>query len=86
MSELLQLRHEINEFAQYTQMVAESRQSKTSKMLYQPEKLSPLSKIKEKAFSGAFFGLALLAMAGWVYLLSSIFLKFVVWCFYYFAQ
>jgi hypothetical protein len=55
-------------------------------MLYRPEKLPSFSKIRERAFSGAFFGVALLAMAGWMYLLSSIFLRFVVWCFYYFAQ
>jgi hypothetical protein len=50
-------------------------------MLYNPEKFPLLSKVKEIAFSGAFLIVALLAMAGWVYLLSSIFLKFVLWCF-----
>jgi len=55
-------------------------------MLYKPEKEPLLPRVKEKAFSGAFFALALLAMAGWAYFLGSIFLKFVVWCFYYFSQ
>jgi hypothetical protein len=50
-------------------------------MLYEPQKIPLLSKAKEKAFSGAFLVVALLAMAGWVYLLSSIVLKFVLWCF-----
>jgi hypothetical protein len=50
-------------------------------MLSQPEKVSLLTRVKERSFSGAFLALALLAMAGWVYLLSSIFLKFVLWCF-----
>jgi hypothetical protein len=49
-------------------------------MLSTPEKVPLLSRAKEKAFSGAFLVVALLAMAGWVYLLSSIFLKFVIWC------
>jgi len=50
-------------------------------MLSAPKKLPLLSKAKDKAFSGAFLVVALLAMAGWVYLLSSIILKFVIWCF-----
>jgi hypothetical protein len=50
-------------------------------MLYRPERDSLLAKIKERGFSGAFLGLALLAMAGWVYLLGSLFLKFVFWWF-----
>ena len=59
--------------------------SRSSKMLYRPEKEPLLPKLKETAFSGAFFVLALLAMAGWAYFLGSIFLKFVIWCFYYFS-
>jgi hypothetical protein len=55
-------------------------------MLYRPEKIALLFKIKEKAIPLVFFGLALVAMAGWVYLLSSILLQFVVWCFYNFVQ
>ena len=27
----------------------------------------PLTKIRERAFEGAFFGIALIAMAGWAY-------------------
>jgi len=49
-------------------------------MLSQPQKASLLARVKERGYSGAFLGLALLAMAGWVYLLSSIFLKFLLWC------
>ena len=49
-------------------------------MLLQPEKVSLLARMRERGLSGAFLGLALLAMAGWVYLLSSIFLKFALWC------
>ena len=50
-------------------------------MFYQPEKVSLLARFKERSFSGAFVGLTLLAMVGWVYLLSSMFLKFVLWYF-----
>jgi len=49
-------------------------------MLYMPAKVLLFSKAKEKALSGAFFGLALLVMAGWVYFLSSIFVSFAIWC------
>jgi hypothetical protein len=44
-------------------------------MLSQPEKVSLLTRVKEQSFSGAFLASVFLAMAGWVYLLSSIFLK-----------
>jgi hypothetical protein len=54
-------------------------------LLNRPERFPSLS-LKEKAFSAAFLALALLAMIGWVYLLSSILLKFVLWCVYYFVQ
>ena len=55
-------------------------------MLLRPEKFPPRSVLKEKAFSAAFLGLALVATTGWAYLLSSMLLKFVVWCVYYFIQ
>jgi hypothetical protein len=55
-------------------------------MLYKPEKPPLLSKVKQRAFPGIFFALALLAMAGWAYLLGSVFLKVVLWGFDYFAQ
>jgi hypothetical protein len=50
-------------------------------MFYRQEKVSLLTRLKEKSVSGVFVGLTLLAMAGWIYLLSSMFLKFVLWCF-----
>jgi hypothetical protein len=50
-------------------------------MFYQPEKISLLARFKEKSFPGVFVGLTLLAMVGWVYLLSSLFLKFLLWYF-----
>jgi len=50
-------------------------------VLSQPEKVRLLLKAKELAFFGSFFGLALLTTVAWVYLLDSIFLKFMVWYF-----
>jgi hypothetical protein len=50
-------------------------------MLSEPEKISLLTRMKNGGFSGAFLAIALFAMAGWLYLLSSIFMKFVLWCF-----
>jgi hypothetical protein len=55
-------------------------------LLNRPEKFPSFSVLKEKAFSATFLAVALLAMMGWVYVLSSILLKFVIWCVYYFAQ
>jgi hypothetical protein len=56
------------------------------RMLYRIEKISWLPRMRELAFFGAFSALTLLAMAGWMYLMGSIFLRFVLWCIYYFVQ
>jgi hypothetical protein len=50
-------------------------------MLSPPEKASLLTRVKELSFPGAFLAVALMAMAGWVYLLGSLFLKLTLWCF-----
>jgi hypothetical protein len=50
-------------------------------MVSTPEKIPLLVKFRENGLSGAFVGLVLLAMAGWVYLLGTLFLKFMLWCF-----
>jgi hypothetical protein len=50
-------------------------------MLSPPEKVSLLSKVRETAFILVFFAAALMAMVGWIYWLSSIVLKIVLWCF-----
>jgi hypothetical protein len=50
-------------------------------MLFPPEKVSLLTRVKEQSFSGAFLALVLLATAGWVYLLGSMFVRFVLWYF-----
>ena len=50
-------------------------------MLSSPEKVSLLTRMKGHSFPGAFLAVALLAMAGWVCLLGSLFLKLMLWCF-----
>lgn len=44
-------------------------------MLYR-FKFPLLTQLKERSLSGVFVGLVLLAMTGWIYLLSTMFLKF----------
>jgi hypothetical protein len=85
---LFSRRHEIIEFicCAASSTFSELLYVEFMKMLYTPEDLSLLSRVREKAFSGVSLALALLAMTGWVYLLGAIFLKFVLWCFYYFSQ
>lgn len=50
-------------------------------MLQSTKAEAAFSKLKERAFQGAFLGVSLLAMAGWVYFIGLMFLKFVFWCF-----
>lgn len=45
------------------------------------EKIPLLVKFRENGLSAAFVGLVLLAIVGWVYLLGTLFLKFMLWCF-----
>ena len=60
---------------------ADTREFEIRKMLSEPEKIPLFVKLKEKSLSSVFVGLVLLAMAGWFYLLGTMFLKFVLWCF-----
>jgi hypothetical protein len=76
------LRHQISEFVPQNSFFHQS----DAEMSDTSQKFPLLSKVGERIFSGTFLGLALLAVAGWVYLLSEIFVKFVVWCFDYFSQ
>ena len=60
---------------------ADTASSGLHEMLFRPEKTPLLATLREKGLSGIFVGLTMVAMAGWVYLLSSMFLRFVFWCF-----
>ena len=55
--------------------------SRIRHMVSTPEKIPLLVKFRENGLSGAFVGLVLLAIVGWVYLLGTLFLKFMLWCF-----
>ena len=39
----------------------------------------PLAKIRERAFEGIFFSVALIAMAGWVYFIILLSVRFFFW-------
>ncbi|MBR0934900.1 hypothetical protein [Bradyrhizobium jicamae] len=47
----------------------------------QPQKIPLFLRFKERSVSGAFVALTVLAMVGWIYLLSSMFARFVLWFF-----
>lgn len=49
-------------------------------MLQDTKATAPFSKLRERAFEGAFFGVALLAMAGWVYFITLLLSRFFLWC------
>jgi hypothetical protein len=48
-------------------------------MLQRARTALPLSKIRERAFGGAFFGVMLIAMAGWVYFIMWLLAKLFLW-------
>jgi hypothetical protein len=39
----------------------------------------PLTRLRERAFEGAFFGVVLIAMAGWVYFITLLLLRLFLW-------
>ena len=41
----------------------------------------PITRIRELAFEGAFFSIALVAMAGWVYFIAFLLVKLTLWFF-----
>jgi len=41
----------------------------------------PLAKIRDRAFEGAFFSVALIAMAGWVYFITLMLVRLFLWFF-----
>jgi len=60
------------------------RTNKTKKkieMLQKTLSTKPLAKMRERAFEGAFLGIALIAMAGWSYFIILLAVKFFFWLF-----
>ena len=50
-----------------------------TEMLQRARTALPLSKIRERAFGGAFFGVMLIAMASWVYFIMRLLVKLFLW-------
>ncbi len=50
-------------------------------MLRRPDKVEVVLELRQKILSAAFLAIALLAMAGWLYLLGLALSKFVAWLF-----
>lgn len=48
-------------------------------MLQKARAAFPLAKIRQRAFEGAFFSVAMIAMAGWVYFIALLLVRFVLW-------
>jgi len=50
-------------------------------MLQRARAALPLTKIRERAFEGLFFSVALTAMAGWVYFITLLLVRLFLWFF-----
>jgi hypothetical protein len=61
--------------------VARKQPRAKTEMLQKARAALPLSKIRERAFEGAFFIVALIAMAGWVYFITLLLVKLFLWFF-----
>ncbi|MET4023028.1 hypothetical protein [Bradyrhizobium sp. S3.2.12] len=48
-------------------------------MLQKARAALPFSKIRERAFEGAFLSVALIAMAGWIYFITLLLVRLVLW-------
>lgn len=55
------------------------RIQKKIEMLQKTLSAKPLAKMRERAFEGAFLGIALIAMAGWAYFIILLSVKFFFW-------
>jgi hypothetical protein len=73
-------RHEIVEFVRLWSG-KQTRTSQKTEMLQKARAALPLTKIRERAFEGAFFSIALIAMAGWVYFITLLLVRLFLWFF-----
>jgi hypothetical protein len=55
------------------------RTDKKIEMIQKTLSAMPLAKMRERAFEGVFFGIALIAMAGWVYFIVLLAEKIFFW-------
>jgi hypothetical protein len=58
-------------------MIAQTNNTNTQ-MLQKAWAALPFTKIRERAFEGAFFSVALIAMAGWVYFITLLLVRLVL--------
>lgn len=64
----------------HSTMIAPMQTNKKNiEMLQKARVTLPFTKIRERAFEGAFFGVALIAMAGWVYFVTLLLVRFLLW-------
>jgi hypothetical protein len=75
------VRHEIVEFVRLWSRTNSNETNQKTKMLQKARAALPLSKIRERAFEGAFFSVALIAMAGWVYFITLLLVRLFLWFF-----
>nr|WP_162859466.1 hypothetical protein [Bradyrhizobium symbiodeficiens] len=50
-------------------------------MLHKARAALPFTKIRERAVEGAFFSIALIAMAGWMYFITVLLVRLFLWFF-----
>ena len=60
-------------------IVPSDAKNKKIEMLQKTLSAKPLAKLRERAFEGAFLGIALIAMAGWAYFIILMSVKFFFW-------
>jgi hypothetical protein len=59
-------------------MIAQTTNANTQ-MLQKTWAAFPFTKIRERAFEGAFLSVALIAMAGWVYFITLLLVRLMLW-------
>lgn len=60
---------------------AYGHKNQKTEMLHKARAALPLMKIRERALEGAFFSVALIAMAGWVYFITLLLVRLFFWLF-----
>jgi hypothetical protein len=58
---------------------AGQRTNQKTEMLQKARTAFPLTKIRERAFEGVFFSIAMIAMAGWVYFITLLLVRLFFW-------
>ena len=67
--------------AMFARTATNKSNNQKTEMLQRARAALPLTKIRERAFEGAFFSVALIAMAGWVYFITLLLVRLFLWFF-----